>query len=163
MAKRRYTDEARSNALAALAANGGNVARTAAELGIPEATLRAWANGDRHPEALQMCEQKKGPLAEQCDAVAWALAGLMESAARRAAADGRVDKIATAFGILVDKAQLLRGEPTSRTETTGVPDSRVSERIASLLDSLRERRAGASGNGHPPAVAAEPRPPDPGV
>jgi transposase-like protein len=59
MARHHYTDEQRANALAALAANGGNANRAAKELGIPVRTLRNWGKGDRHPEAAEMGRQKK--------------------------------------------------------------------------------------------------------
>ena len=51
--RRTYTDEFRATALAALAANGGDLARTAAALDVPDRTPRAWAAGERHPERLR--------------------------------------------------------------------------------------------------------------
>jgi hypothetical protein len=45
--RRRYSDEDRAVALAALAANGNNLRRTARQLGIPRASLLAWRNGGR--------------------------------------------------------------------------------------------------------------------
>jgi hypothetical protein len=59
MAKRRYTDDERSLALAALAANTGNVNKTVRQLGIPTTTLEHWSKGERHPESIQMIAEKK--------------------------------------------------------------------------------------------------------
>src|SRR6266851_1738917 len=109
MAKRTYSDEQRGNALAALAANGGNVGRTARDLRIPEATLRQWARGQRHPEAVQMSEQKKGPLADRLEELAHALVDDLLKADGR---QGTVQAKTTAIGIVIDKVQLLRGKPT---------------------------------------------------
>ena len=58
MTRRRYTDNERAAALTALAANCGNVERTARELGIPRKTLAQWARGQRYPEAAQMSHEK---------------------------------------------------------------------------------------------------------
>jgi transposase-like protein len=106
--KRRYSDEGRAAALAALAANAGNVARTAKQLGIPARTLESWAKGERHPEAAQMCDEKKGPMADALQQAARkivdSLAGKIERASLKDAA--------IAFGVLIDKMRLLRDQPT---------------------------------------------------
>src|SRR5262249_48781641 len=49
--RRHFTDDERATILAALAANDGNVPRTAREHNISARTLYAWKNGERHPEA----------------------------------------------------------------------------------------------------------------
>lgn len=48
-AYRSYTDDDRACALVALHANGGNLRRTAAQLGMPVTTLRKWARDDVRP------------------------------------------------------------------------------------------------------------------
>ncbi len=53
------TDDERAEALAALAANGGDVGRTARQLGIPKTTLIGGAEGTRHPEAVGNATPKK--------------------------------------------------------------------------------------------------------
>ncbi len=59
-ARRHYSEEERASALAALAANGGNIKRTASPLGISEKTLNNWAKGIRHSESAKVGDQKKG-------------------------------------------------------------------------------------------------------
>jgi hypothetical protein len=54
-----------AEALAALAANGGNIARTARQLGIPVSTLKRWATGTAHPEANANALPKKGTSSDQ--------------------------------------------------------------------------------------------------
>lgn len=113
--KRRYSDEDRSNALAALAANSGNISRTAEQLEIPAKTLENWAKGISHPEAAKNGERKKQDLAVAFDEIAWrCLDNVTEEKLKKT---GAVDLLKTA-GIAVDKAQLLRGKPTQITSDT---------------------------------------------
>ena len=130
MPARRYSDEERATALAALVANGGNVARTARQLAIPAETLRKWSKGERHPESTQMGEQKKGPLADAIEAVANQLLGDLSDEAKRSQAS--LKDIATAFGIAVDKMQLLRGRATSiqQHDLSHLSDDELDRRIA---------------------------------
>jgi transposase-like protein len=113
VAKRSYTDEQRASALAALEANAGDVRKTARELGIPEATLRLWKQGKRHPEAAAMCAAKKAPLAEALREVA---RQLLESIPSKID-ESSLSQVAVAMGIAVDKAQLLDGKPTGIQDT----------------------------------------------
>lgn len=140
MARRRYSDEERANALAALAANGGNVEKTARELTIPETTLRQWANGHCHPEATQLSERKKGPLSDHLETVAYALAGDLSDPERRK--NAKFSEVAVAFGIVVDKMQVLRGQPSSISET--LSDHERVARFRALVDEFR-RENGADG------------------
>jgi transposase-like protein len=110
--RRRYTDDDRSSALAKLAENGGDVNRTARDLGIPETTLRQWANGSRHSEALQMSEGKKTELADRYEQLTFKALDQAEKG---------IDKLggrdaSVVAGIFTDKMMLLRGEtPASAT------------------------------------------------
>lgn len=112
--KRRYSDDDRANALAALAANGGNVSRTARQLGIPVRTLAAWARGERHEEAAEMCQEKKGLLVDRLKEIAWRLAEAIDNPARLQRAS--LSQVATAFGIVTDKIRLLEGQATAINE-----------------------------------------------
>lgn len=116
--KRRYSDEQRANALVALAANGNHYERTARQLGIPDATLRHWARMDRHPEAATMADEKKPDMATALDVVAWKLLDAIESKIGAAP----LNQTAVAMGIAIDKARLLRGQPTEITDATARVD-----------------------------------------
>jgi transposase-like protein len=113
VARRRYTDEQRASALAALEANAGDVRKTARELNIPEATLRQWKHGLRHPESVQMSAAQKPPLAEALREVA---RQLLESIPGKIG-ESSLSQVAVAMGIAVDKAQLLEGKPTGIQDT----------------------------------------------
>jgi transposase-like protein len=142
--RRRYSDEERANALAALSANADDVNHTANQLGIPRKTLENWAKGARHPEAAQLGQEKKPELADALEEVARKLADAMPAKI----ADASLRDTAIAMGIAVDKMRLLREAPTSITQTNGTaPDGRRDltdrlERLASALEDAADR-AGA--------------------
>src|SRR5436190_21494765 len=60
--KRAYSDDDRLFALRALEANGGNVSRTARELGLPLATLHQWARLTRSSRKIAGGLAGDGPL-----------------------------------------------------------------------------------------------------
>jgi transposase-like protein len=105
--RRTYSDDERAAALAALAANGGNLKRTARELGVPINTLRRWREGTAHPEAVANATPKKAALAELLEGHAYRLLELAMEPDRLA--DATMPQLMTAFGIAVDKMRLLRG------------------------------------------------------
>ncbi len=109
---RRYTDDERSAALAAVRLNEGNVNATAAQLGIPEPTLRQWVKGDRCPHLQPLAEQKRIELAKR-------LLRLHESAV--GVAERGVDKLdaykaTLVAAIALDKAMHALGEATQVIE-----------------------------------------------
>jgi transposase-like protein len=112
MSKRRYSDDERAACLAALAANGGNVERTAREVGVPKTTLQQWATGARHPEATQMSETKKPELADLFEDLARKALGV----SRRGIRSLKADKAAVVAGIATDKMRLLRGQSTATVD-----------------------------------------------
>lgn len=111
--RRRYSDQERAEAMVVLTANGGNLAATATAIGIPYRTLRHWAAGDRHPEAIRMAREKQQPLADRLEEVVAMLAEGMDDPLKIEKAP--LNQIAVALGILVDKIRLLRAVPTGVT------------------------------------------------
>lgn len=147
--RRRYSDEDRANAIAALAANGGNVNLTAKQLDIPATTLKHWADGTRHAESAQLGEQKKGPLADRLELVAWKLAESLDGKIEAAG----LQQTATSLGIVIDKMQLLRNKPTEIQGHTPDEDLRnlSDEELDRRLAEARSR-ASATGRGDPTAA-----------
>lgn len=112
----RYSDEEKATALAALDANGGNIARTARALGIPDSTLRGWAGGRGVNEKIpQLRAQKKRDIAEGLREIAWLLIDAIPDKINR----GSLKDLFLGLGIAIDKLQLLEGKPTERTEQSG--------------------------------------------
>jgi len=114
----RYTDEFRANAVLMLEAAGypdsdGALARTSRHLQVPHSTLRRWYWKTQNPPPSEMVQKKKIDLRA---AIREEIEGILDYMGyAREDADYRA--LGTVFGIMVDKLQLLSGEPTARTET----------------------------------------------
>ena len=106
-----YSPERKAEILALLDANGGNVTRTANEAGIQYSTLQYWqANKERFNEFRQ---QKELDLASKFESNAHLL---VNSISEHDLSTASLSQKATAAGIMVDKMQLLRNQPTSITQ-----------------------------------------------
>ena len=140
MAYQHYSDDDKASALAALAANGNNIARTARETGVKESTLRKWAKGKVKPLPAQKCEEKVADLKTGLRSIAAGLVGLALSKVDEG--DASLLDVLKGLGIVVDKLQLLEGKPTERTAVVNEPltdDERIA-RVTALL-SVAQRRA----------------------
>lgn len=125
-----YSEEQVSDALAVLASNGGNVARTRRELdadtgweSVPaHKTLKRWRENDAAPttkrEAAigESADQKKEDLAEVYERLTRQCLG----AAVERMEEASFKDLMRAAGIATDKMNLLRGEATSIEEQRGV-------------------------------------------
>jgi len=145
--RRRYSDEERANALAALAANRGNVSLTAKQLDIPPKTLENWAKQRVHPEAAKLGDRKKEEMADSLRGIAWRLLESMPEKIPKAS----LKDTAIAFGIAVEKARLLRDEPTE------IHEQRDNERERLFRERYGAAHDAAAGAG----VDGQPQPPDP--
>ncbi len=136
MARRQYSDQDRASALAALDANGGNVAKTAKDVGVPRVTLIQWRDGVVSQGVSELRQVKKGDLADRLEEIAHklveAIPGKIGSAPLK--------EVAVALGIAVEKSRLLREKPTSITQETVSEDERK-RRTLELLG-RGESRAG---------------------
>lgn len=144
MIRRQYSDEDKATALAALAANGGNVRKTSRDLGMPYDTLRSWAKGENiNQGVVKLQPHKKKALADKLEDIAHKLAGALPEKIEEAS----LQQTATSLGIVVDKMQLLRGQPTNITDDASLTDDERAKRVASLLDAARARRDGQALDG----------------
>jgi hypothetical protein len=116
--KRQYSDNDKALALATLDANGGDVRKTAKTLKMPESTLSDWSkNRGVNKEVTEIREVKKKELSERLEDVAYKLTdNLMIRADSELSILVPMKDIATSLGIVVDKMQLLKGEPTAITK-----------------------------------------------
>jgi len=150
-----YTLEQKVLALAALAANAGNFARTARQLDIPRSSLQRWAaqqktagadGQDRAPKTELPGRAPGTPLAELIERAKGDLADRFEDIARRLLealpgklADASLRDIAVALGIAIDKMLLLRGQPDRSGSLT---DAERVQRLRALAERVRHRQAG---------------------
>lgn len=115
MRRRVYSDREKAEYLAILAANGGDVSRTAAMTGVPAKTLYRWRDGNTiTPEILNIENEKRSNIYDLITDEMYEVLGL----AKERRKDGDYRALMTAFGILFDKRQLLTGEATGNLNVT---------------------------------------------
>lgn len=120
---RRYTR--RQKATAVVAAMASSVAAAAEQAGIPESTVRYWMDT---PEFAALRAKTREEFAEETRTLAIKVLGEIKR---------RIDEfeprdLSVLFGVLTDKAQLLSGAPTSRTETKQLTDGMDDHEKAAL-------------------------------
>lgn len=142
MAKRRYSDEEKAEALAALDANDGDVRKTARSLAIPYTTLREWVTHQQHDAVTNIRTQKKSDLAQRLEEIARELADAMPDKIQAA----NLQQVATSMAIAIDKMQLLRGAPTSISD---IAIEQIADRIERMTDDERAILARQIGEGDP--------------
>lgn len=114
---KRYSDDFRSSAVLMLEAAGypdtkGALMVVANRLDVPHATLSRWSRGIQNPPPPEMVHEKKVDfIVELKD-----LLGISISAAKDTASKASYRELVTGVGIIVDKLQLLTGQPTWRGE-----------------------------------------------
>ena len=133
-----YTDEQRVVALAALAANGGNIAKTSREMGIPRITLRKWQASELNdlPEVATVKAELTGSFIEKTKA---AREVFLTRLVALAPEEKDMFKLAGAFKIVNDAARLEAGEATQRSEVRTVDDDPERQRLARAAAEALER------------------------
>lgn len=149
MPRAQYTPQQKADALVLYAQHGA--AETARRTGIPEGTLMSWA----HRNGVQSLAAEQTRAAVEAAKAKWderklkmvheigSVAQMALAQAEAAVMDGKgrdAKDFATTMAILVDKAQLLSGAATQRTEVADRPAAE--ERLAELID-LDARRKSA--------------------
>ncbi len=138
MKKRQYSDNDKATFLAALDANGGNLSKTCRLLKIPRQTLQDWAAGRKiSSDVPEMRQVKKEELAEKLEELAHALVEGIHRRVKDGVLDPQVSlrDAATSLGIVIDKMQLLKGQPTpaaNRPEEQG--RARAEAAISQFID-----------------------------
>lgn len=139
-----YSEQEKAQALAMLKSEGGNISRVAKAIGISANTLRSWRNQvsshlssdcvpKKQPDAptiQERVEEASADLASRFEQEIGAILSTLPS--KREGATYK--DLATSIGILTDKIQLLRGQPTQRQEVLNV------DRKPPTTDTLRELR-----------------------
>lgn len=139
MTRHQYSSDDKAAALAALEANGGNLRLTSRQLKIPLTTLHMWASGHVPNDVPNLRTEKKAELQDELRRIAYALVEAIPAKVDSA----NLQQIATTLGIVIDKMQLLSGQPTDRSQIDiTISDEERVARIASLLDAARARRDG---------------------
>ncbi|MFL6228432.1 MAG: hypothetical protein ACJ741_06600 [Pyrinomonadaceae bacterium] len=133
-AKRSYRATDKAESLALLDAEGGNVKRAARAARVPRKTLESWAGGHGvTPEVEERRAEKRAELSDRFEA---AIHDMMDAFAGKIG-DASLKDVATAIGILTDKRQLLKGQPTAINEA--LSDEERARRAAELIERGRLR------------------------
>lgn len=135
---RTYTREQKADALARLAAEGGNVKRAALAADVPRKTLEGWGKGRGvDAEVLRMTEESKKNLAEkfmrEAEGAVDAAAGKRDGASYR--------DLMIGAAVAVDKAQLLSGAPTAIIEAEHRRQT-AEQALDRLVELARQQRPG---------------------
>lgn len=148
--------------LAKLRANKGNSSKTSRETNIPRRTIDYWESQNRkEAEKLRKEKAGDGTLAEEQQRVIAEGVGTvtklavenLESLAAELVEEMRIAKggakfseLGISFGIVFDKAQVMKGEPTSINKTIGsLSDEERAKRAAELIERGRQRRLNGGG------------------
>ena len=134
MRGKQHTKETKATVLASLEANNGSPLRTSLDTGIPLRTVKHWAKGEFiDDEVRNLTKLAKAILQVGNWEVAKKTLERLENTLENC---NDPAKLATTYGILVDKGQLLSGEPTSRSESGS-----VSEYQARMAESRKAKLA----------------------
>jgi hypothetical protein len=114
--RKRYDDKYRASAVVMLEAAGfpdrkGALSHVSRHLGVPIPTLKRWATGAQNPAPNDLVTKNRIELGDLLDSE---IAAAFE-AAKEVRSEASYRDLMTGIGILVDKRQLLRGEPTQTT------------------------------------------------
>lgn len=140
MARKIYTDEQISDALAVFAVTG-SYREAAASVGCSITTVKKWAaqhevvDSDDEKSVEDRIREKVADLRELQEEARETLMRRIISLAPR---EDDLRAVATAYGIVTDKAQLSRGLPTTITENLTPGDAR--RELGRTRDELAERR-----------------------
>jgi len=151
MPKSTYTDEQREEALQMYIEHG--TAHTSDTLGIPKRTLLDWAkaagvtaqaNAEQTADARAVQAERVqaawGDFREQEALGAGSAAARLRNGVIAASANNDAQLIrarAIAYGIMIDKAELLSGRATSRIETWA--ESELDREIRDLVEKMEDR------------------------
>lgn len=139
--RRTYTDQEKEHAIAVYT-TCGNLSRTYRETGVPISTLRGWL-AEQPPEKVQeaRAEAQAEFVRKAWDAVTAHVEHLQAEAVVKATS---ARDSATTIGILIDKIQLVTGQPTGISRLDGQVTNRheydITQRIVSDPESRETAR-----------------------
>lgn len=140
--RRQYSEDDKAKVYVVLAANDGNVKRTARETGVPENTVRRWRNEFQEaPPRTELVEQAMGDFVEEAESVRnLALARIKDLIPTST----RINELNTTVGILTDKIDRARGLGETRTVKHEHELTSSDELKALMGGFVKEMRARAS-------------------
>lgn len=133
---RQYSADDQAQALAALAANGGNICHTAIQINVSETTLRRWRDRSQqleHPptqtQQTQQTQQNRD-LSAALEAIAWMLLDAMPERITEAPLNQLISSL-----VAIDKMQLFQ-EKLLNSETNPINLSKMTNEQLEQLERL---------------------------
>jgi transposase-like protein len=129
--RRRYSNEQVASALA-YAETAPSILAAAQDLDVPERTLNTWINGhvQAMPTIAEIANAKHNLATKLMTTADKAINLVNERIDKKTISDGALAGI---IGSSIDKAQLLRGDATSITQTTHITEEQAKQETAQLL------------------------------
>lgn len=138
-----YAERDRAAALAALEANGGNLSRTATQLGMSRTTLSRWRDDHNDPTATgHLKNAADDALPEARRSISDRLRDFIHSALDLAPdklEEANLQQVFVAIGISAEKAQLLDGKPTEIGKHEHERRETPARALEAAADELRRR------------------------
>lgn len=148
-----FSDEDKARVLATLAANNGNVKRTAAECKVSPAAIRSWRGKQQHGQGVAqvLVDEAVDQFVEAAARVRNLALEKLEEKVR--AGDVKASELVTIVGVLDDKVTRAKGLPTSRVETSAaLPDA---QHLRELMSGFVEGAIRAAEQRHSDIIEAE--------
>lgn len=140
--RKQYSDDFRADCVLMLEAAGypdhkGALTAVSNKVKVPARTISRWFNKEQNPPPDQVVNEKKGILVDQLENLAYKLVDVMGGAVD----DAPLRELATTFGIVVDKWQLLSNKPTAIVKLEqAVRDGRITpEQIREKYPSIADQ------------------------
>lgn len=130
--KRAYTDQERAAALVVVDFCEGNLSEASRRTGIPRITLFEWNSGRVNSDVSEIRQEKKKDLADKLEDLAEKYVDSMTSTAGSA-----TSRDAVALGIVIDKMQILRGQPSVINQTAPGDPVQRGQRLRELTSKLQ--------------------------
>lgn len=113
-----YTEEEKAAALTIFDACGGALREAARKANVPIKTLHDWTQERGINEFVRFLRtQQKTTLLDIAEKAAYGLAEVIFARTQNPSPFDKTSELSVSFGIIVDKILLLKGEPTSITES----------------------------------------------
>lgn len=130
--ERNYSDQEKAAALVVVDFCKGNVSDASRRTGIPRKTLVEWNSGRVPDGVAEIRQEKKKALADKLEDLAEKYVDSMTSTAGSA-----TSRDAVALGIVIDKMQILRGQPSVINQTAPGDPVQRGQRLRELTSKLQ--------------------------
>ena len=143
--RRTFSEADKAAGLVTLAANDGNVKRTARDLGVSTVTVRRWRDQAQHGQGPSQALVGAATDTFVADATRVRNKAMALIEAKLDKGEGTLSDLNRVYGTATDKINVAKGLPTSRTETVTNEQSRedmarlMAATIAGAIEAARTR------------------------